>query len=191
MRHIVVSVEVCTKLTSITSKPLSITGRLIATQTHNWSYYSGLTHLSNAASNVISVWGNETLSQAMGRAMLMGLTCSDVMAVRNTLWSISLLYLNITETWFLSVLNFRTVIKVRWEFLSIQKLTTSRWVCIHDYYYCNKFAGSISRWKFITLQVQYTTLDYSSQLFYNSNTRITSTGYSEYFCCLLASALVL
>jgi hypothetical protein len=31
--------------------------------------------------------------------------------------------------------------------------------------YCNKFAGSISRWKFITLRVQYTTLDYSSQLF--------------------------
>jgi len=31
--------------------------------------------------------------------------------------------------------------------------------------YCNKFAGSISRWKFITLTVQYTTLDYSSQLF--------------------------
>jgi hypothetical protein len=30
--------------------------------------------------------------------------------------------------------------------------------------YCNKFAGSISRWKFITLTVQYTTLDYSSQL---------------------------
>jgi hypothetical protein len=25
--------------------------------------------------------------------------------------------------------------------------------------------GSISRWKFITLRVQYTTLDYSSQLF--------------------------
>jgi hypothetical protein len=30
--------------------------------------------------------------------------------------------------------------------------------------YCNKFAGSISQWKFITLRVQYTTLDYSSQL---------------------------
>jgi hypothetical protein len=47
-----------------------------------------------------------------------------------------------------------------------------------------------SRWKFITLTVQYTTVEYSSQLFYNSNTRITSTGYSEYFYCLLASALV-
>jgi hypothetical protein len=45
-------------------------------------------------------------------------------------------------------------------------------ICI----YCNKFAGSVSRWKFITLKVQYTTLDYSSQLFYNSNTRITSTS---------------
>jgi hypothetical protein len=31
--------------------------------------------------------------------------------------------------------------------------------------YCNEFAGSISRWKFITLKVQYTTLDYGSQLF--------------------------
>jgi hypothetical protein len=31
--------------------------------------------------------------------------------------------------------------------------------------YCNEFAGSISQWKFITLSVQYTTLDYSSQLF--------------------------
>jgi hypothetical protein len=31
--------------------------------------------------------------------------------------------------------------------------------------YCNKFAGSVSQWKFITLTVQYTTLDYSSQLF--------------------------
>jgi hypothetical protein len=33
-----------------------------------------------------------------------------------------------------------------------------------DSWYCNKFAGSISQWKFITLTVQYTTLDYSSQL---------------------------
>jgi hypothetical protein len=31
--------------------------------------------------------------------------------------------------------------------------------------YCNKFAGSVSQWKFITLKVQYTTLDYGSQLF--------------------------
>jgi hypothetical protein len=31
--------------------------------------------------------------------------------------------------------------------------------------YCNKFAGSISQWKFSTLTVRYTTLDYSSQLF--------------------------
>jgi hypothetical protein len=31
--------------------------------------------------------------------------------------------------------------------------------------YCNEFAGSISRWKFITLNVKYTTFDYSSQLF--------------------------
>jgi hypothetical protein len=30
--------------------------------------------------------------------------------------------------------------------------------------YCNKFAGSISQWKFITLKAQYTTVDYSSQL---------------------------
>jgi hypothetical protein len=32
--------------------------------------------------------------------------------------------------------------------------------------YCNnEFAGSISRWNFIGLKAQYTTLDYSSQLF--------------------------
>jgi hypothetical protein len=31
--------------------------------------------------------------------------------------------------------------------------------------YCNEFAGSISQWKFITLKIQYTTLDYSQQLF--------------------------
>jgi hypothetical protein len=41
--------------------------------------------------------------------------------------------------------------------------------------YCNKFAGSISRWKFITLNVQYTTLDYSSQLFSSSHTRMTDS----------------
>jgi hypothetical protein len=33
------------------------------------------------------------------------------------------------------------------------------------YIYCNKFAGSVSQWKFTTLTVQFTTLDYSSQLF--------------------------
>jgi hypothetical protein len=27
--------------------------------------------------------------------------------------------------------------------------------------YCNKFAGSISQWKFITLNVQYTTVDHN------------------------------
>jgi hypothetical protein len=42
--------------------------------------------------------------------------------------------------------------------------------------YCNKFAGSISGWKFITLTVQYTTVDYRSQLLLSSNTSITSTG---------------
>jgi hypothetical protein len=31
--------------------------------------------------------------------------------------------------------------------------------------YCNKFAGSISQWKFITLKAQYATVEYSSQLF--------------------------
>jgi hypothetical protein len=41
--------------------------------------------------------------------------------------------------------------------------------------YCNKFAVSISQWKFITLTVQYTTLDYSSQLFLKSNTRMTDS----------------
>jgi hypothetical protein len=56
--------------------------------------------------------------------------------------------------------------------------------------YCNKFAGSISQWKFITLKAQYTTLDYSSQLLSNSNTHDNFSNYSEYFYCLLASALV-
>jgi hypothetical protein len=31
-------------------------------------------------------------------------------------------------------------------------------------YYCNEFAGSISRWKFITLKSQYTTVKHSRQL---------------------------
>jgi hypothetical protein len=35
------------------------------------------------------------------------------------------------------------------------------WSCM----YCNKFASSISQWKFITLKVRYTTVEYSSQLF--------------------------
>jgi hypothetical protein len=30
--------------------------------------------------------------------------------------------------------------------------------------YCNVFVGSISRWNFITLTAQYTTLDYNQQL---------------------------
>jgi hypothetical protein len=42
--------------------------------------------------------------------------------------------------------------------------------------YCNEFAGSISQWKFITLRIQYTIVNYSRQRFYNSNTRITSTS---------------
>jgi hypothetical protein len=39
--------------------------------------------------------------------------------------------------------------------------------------YCNKFADSVSQWKFTTLTVQYTILDYISQIFYKSNTRMT------------------
>jgi hypothetical protein len=31
--------------------------------------------------------------------------------------------------------------------------------------YCNEFAGFYSQWKFITLKAQYTTVEYSSQLF--------------------------
>jgi hypothetical protein len=27
--------------------------------------------------------------------------------------------------------------------------------------YCNKFAGSVSQWKFTTLTIQYTTVDYN------------------------------
>jgi hypothetical protein len=41
----------------------------------------------------------------------------------------------------------------------------NRNVKVIEHSYCNKFAGSISQWKFITLKVQYTTLDYGSQLF--------------------------
>jgi hypothetical protein len=41
--------------------------------------------------------------------------------------------------------------------------------------YCNKFAGSISQWKFITLKAQYTTVEYSSQHFWDSNTRMTDS----------------
>jgi hypothetical protein len=40
--------------------------------------------------------------------------------------------------------------------------------CVVLYYiilYCNKFAGSISQWKFITLKPQYTTVEYGSQHF--------------------------
>jgi hypothetical protein len=43
-------------------------------------------------------------------------------------------------------------------------------------WYCNEFAGSISRWKFITLKILYTIVNYNPQRFYNSNTRITSTS---------------
>jgi hypothetical protein len=43
----------------------------------------------------------------------------------------------------------------------VQYVTTEKVTRI----YCNKFAGSISQWKFITLKVQYTTLDYSPQFF--------------------------
>jgi exonuclease III len=35
----------------------------------------------------------------------------------------------------------------------------------HILLYCNEFAGSISRWNFITLKNQYTTVDCSSQRF--------------------------
>jgi hypothetical protein len=36
--------------------------------------------------------------------------------------------------------------------------------------------GSMSQWNFIALKVQYTAVNYSQQLFSNSNTRTTSTG---------------
>jgi hypothetical protein len=45
-----------------------------------------------------------------------------------------------------------------------------------DIYIVTHSGFSISQWNFITLRVQYTTLDYSPQLFYSSNTRATSTG---------------
>jgi hypothetical protein len=37
--------------------------------------------------------------------------------------------------------------------------------------YCNVFAGSTSRWNFITLKAQYTTVNYNQQLLQDSNTR--------------------
>jgi hypothetical protein len=39
------------------------------------------------------------------------------------------------------------------------------YIYIYIYIYCNKFAVSISQWKFITLKAQYTTVEYSSQHF--------------------------
>jgi hypothetical protein len=48
---------------------------------------------------------------------------------------------------------------------SLRSLVPYEWVYQHIKQYCNKFAGSVSQWKFTTLTVQYTTLDYSSQLF--------------------------
>jgi hypothetical protein len=44
---------------------------------------------------------------------------------------------------------------------------------IHNCLYCDEFAGSISQWNFITLKIQYTTLDYRQQLY---NTRPNSTS---------------
>jgi hypothetical protein len=41
--------------------------------------------------------------------------------------------------------------------------------------YCNVLVGSISQWNFIALKIQYTTVNYSQQLFSNSNTRTNST----------------
>jgi hypothetical protein len=46
-------------------------------------------------------------------------------------------------------------------------------VARNEWEYHNEFAGSISQWKFITLKIQYTTLDYSQQLY---NTRPNSTS---------------
>jgi hypothetical protein len=48
--------------------------------------------------------------------------------------------------------------------------------------YCNNFAGSISQWKFITLKPQYTTVEYSSQHFYNSNTSMRDSGITATAC---------
>jgi hypothetical protein len=60
------------------------------------------------------------------------------------------------------VLNFKRGI------LSALQNTMKRFDVDHqsiDVRYCNEFAGSILQWKFITLKVQYTTLDYSPQFF--------------------------
>jgi hypothetical protein len=59
-------------------------------------------------------------------------------------------------------------------FLNIFRHASTRFL-LYSVIYCNKFAGSLSRWTFITLTVHYTTLDYSSQLFLKSNTRMTDS----------------
>jgi hypothetical protein len=50
---------------------------------------------------------------------------------------------------------------------------------LHTYFccisYCNVLIGSISRWNFIALKVQYTTVKHSQRLFYNSNTHTTDS----------------
>jgi hypothetical protein len=48
-------------------------------------------------------------------------------------------------------------------------LSQNIYMYIFIYLYCNEFAGSISRWNFITLKIQYTTINYNT-----SNTRPTS-----------------
>jgi hypothetical protein len=62
----------------------------------------------------------------------------------------------INETAFLNIRSFSVYFC---EFLICENLLSSHPT------YCNKFAGSISQWKFITLTAQYTTVEYSSQHF--------------------------
>jgi hypothetical protein len=58
-------------------------------------------------------------------------------------------------------------IKVRiFVFIIIKEIVhTQTHTHTHTYIYCNKFAGSISRWKFITLRIQYTIVNYNQQRF--------------------------
>jgi hypothetical protein len=73
---------------------------------------------------------------------------------------------------------------------TIQMMITYIYIYIYIYIVISS-QGSIHNGSLLHSNVQYTTLGYSSQFFWNSNTRTTSTNYSEYVYCLLASALVL
>jgi hypothetical protein len=59
------------------------------------------------------------------------------------------------------------MIKSAWSYISkpfvfmVWHLINLRDMITFTSRYCNEFMGSISQWKFITLKVQYTTVDYN------------------------------